>query len=127
MGVITGLLVSVKYLPSFKSTGLGDLVCSPGDGLVNIGRRMAHYPHGRKTAHETEATDRILRGGWSGGLDFAATFLKLPVSTTHVTAGAIAGVGAVQRVKAGALGSGFEYSVGLGFDDSRVGVVRLGV
>jgi PiT family inorganic phosphate transporter len=29
-----------------------------------------------------------------------ATFLNLPVSTTHVTAGAIAGVGSVQRVKA---------------------------
>ena len=29
-----------------------------------------------------------------------STFLKLPVSTTHITADAVAGVGSVQRVKA---------------------------
>jgi len=29
-----------------------------------------------------------------------ATWLRLPVSTTHVTAGAIVGVGAIQRIKA---------------------------
>jgi PiT family inorganic phosphate transporter len=29
-----------------------------------------------------------------------ATWLKLPVSTTHVVAGSIAGVGSIQRVRA---------------------------
>ena len=29
-----------------------------------------------------------------------ATWLRLPVSTTHVVAGAIAGVGSIQRVRA---------------------------
>jgi inorganic phosphate transporter, PiT family len=31
---------------------------------------------------------------------FATEYLQLPVSTTHVTAGAIAGVGSIQRLKA---------------------------
>jgi len=31
---------------------------------------------------------------------FATEYLQLPVSTTHVTAGAIAGVGSIQRMKA---------------------------
>jgi inorganic phosphate transporter, PiT family len=60
---------------------------------------MAHYPHGGKTAHEAEAADRICAEGGAAA-SILATFLKLPVSITHATAGANAGVGAVQRVKA---------------------------
>jgi inorganic phosphate transporter, PiT family len=89
------------------------------------GWRIIHTV-GKRLTKLKPRTGFCAEGGAAASI-LLATFLKLPVSTTHVTAGAIAGVGAVQRVKAGALGSGFEYSVGLGFDDSRVGVVRLGV
>jgi PiT family inorganic phosphate transporter len=33
-------------------------------------------------------------------IELATSYLRLPVSTTHVTAGAIVGVGLVQRLKA---------------------------
>ncbi len=100
MGVITGLLVSVKYLPTFKvpiwvilfahaAMGLGTL--SGGWRIIHtIGKRLTKLKPRTGFCAETGAATSIL----------IATFLKLPVSTTHVTAGAIAGVGSVQRVKA---------------------------
>ncbi len=100
MGVITGLLVSVKYIPSFKvpiwvilfahaAMALGTL--SGGWRIIHtIGKRLTKLKPRTGFCAEAGAAISIL----------FATFLKLPVSTTHVTAGAIAGVGAVQRVKA---------------------------
>jgi PiT family inorganic phosphate transporter len=100
MGVITGLLVSVKYLPSFKvpiwvvlfahaAMGLGTL--TGGWRIIHtIGKRLTKLKPRTGFCAEAGAATSIL----------ISTFLKLPVSTTHVTAGAIAGVGSVQRVKA---------------------------
>ncbi len=100
MGVITGLLVSVKYLKEFKvpvwvilfahaAMALGTL--AGGWRIIHtIGKRLTKLKPRTGFCAETGAAASIL----------FATFLKLPVSTTHVTAGAIAGVGAVQRVKA---------------------------
>lgn len=100
MGVVTGLLVAVKYLPSFKvpiwviffahaAMALGTLVG---------GWRIIHTV-GRRLTKLKPRTGFCAEGGAAVSILFA-TFLKLPVSTTHVTAGAIAGVGSVQRVKA---------------------------
>ncbi len=100
MGVITGLLVSVKYLPAFKvplwvvlfahaALALGTL--TGGWRIIHtIGRRLTKLKPRTGFCAETGAAASIL----------FSTFLKLPVSTTHVTAGAIVGVGSVQRVKA---------------------------
>jgi PiT family inorganic phosphate transporter len=100
MGVITGLLVSVKYLPSFKvpiwvvlfahaAIALGTL--TGGWRIIHtIGKRLTKLKPRTGFCAEGSAAASIL----------ISTFLKLPVSTTHVTAGAIAGLGTVQRVKA---------------------------
>ncbi len=69
--------------------GLGTL--AGGWRIIHtIGKRLTKLKPRTGFCAETGAAASIL----------FATFLKLPVSTTHVTAGAIAGVGSVQRVKA---------------------------
>ena len=68
-------------------------------GTLSGGWRIVHTMGGRLTrlkprtgfCAETAAAISIM---------FATEGLHLPVSTTHVTAGAIAGVGSIQRVKA---------------------------
>ncbi len=100
MGLITGLLVSTGYLKSFHvplwvllsahaAIGLGTLF--GGWRIVHtMGRRLTPLkPHSGFCA-ETGAAIAIL----------LSTHMGLPVSTTHCVAGAITGVGAVQRVKA---------------------------
>jgi PiT family inorganic phosphate transporter len=89
MGVITGLLVAVKYLPSFKvpiwviffahaAVALGTLVG---------GWRIIHIV-GRRLTKLKPRTGFCAEGGAAVSILFA-TFLQLPVSTTHVTAGAM--------------------------------------
>jgi inorganic phosphate transporter, PiT family len=100
MGVITGLLVSVKYLPSFKVPIWVILFAHLAMGLGTLagGWRIIHTV-GQRLTKLKPRTGFCAEGGAAASI-LIATFLKLPVSTTHVTAGAIAGVGAVQRVKA---------------------------
>jgi len=100
MGIITGLLVSGGYLKEFKvpvwvilsahaAIGLGTL--SGGWRIIHtMGRRLTKLKPRSGFCAETAAATSIL----------LATHLHLPVSTTHVTAGAISGVGSVQRFKA---------------------------
>jgi PiT family inorganic phosphate transporter len=100
MGIITGVLVTSGYLTSFRvplwvilaahsAIGLGTL--SGGWRIVRtMGTRLTKLkPRGGFCA-ETGAAISIL----------VATAVNQPVSTTHVIAGAIAGVGSVQRLKA---------------------------
>jgi len=100
MGIITGVLVTGGLIPTFHvpvwvvlaahaSIALGTL--SGGWRIVHtMGSRLTKLkPRGGFCA-ETAAASSIL----------FATALHLPVSTTHVIAGAIAGVGSIQRVKA---------------------------
>jgi len=100
MGIITGVLVSAGYLKQFAvpiwvilaahaAIGLGTL--SGGWRIIHtMGRRLTKLkPRSGFCAEAAAATSILL-----------ATHLHLPVSTTHVTAGAIAGVGSVQRFKA---------------------------
>jgi PiT family inorganic phosphate transporter len=100
-GIITGVLVSAKFLDHFEvpSWVLWAAYLSIGLGTMSGGWRIVHTMGGRLTrlkprsgfCAETAAAIAIL---------FATEALKLPVSTTHVTAGAIAGVGSIQRLKA---------------------------
>ncbi|MGD0360466.1 MAG: inorganic phosphate transporter [Bryobacteraceae bacterium] len=100
MGIITGVLVTSGYLTTFKvpvwvilsahaAIGLGTM--SGGWRIVRtMGTRLTKLkPRGGFCA-ETGAALSIL----------VATAVNQPVSTTHVIAGAIAGVGSVQRLKA---------------------------
>src|SRR5205807_10431675 len=100
MGIITGVLVTAGYLKKFEipipvilaahaAIALGTL--SGGGRIVHtMGRRLTRLKPRSGFCAETAAATSIL----------LATWLHLPVSTTHATAGAIAGVGSVQRFKA---------------------------
>jgi len=100
MGIITGVLVSGGYLQKFTvpiwvilaahtAIALGTL--SGGWRIVRtMGRRLTKLKPRSGFCAETAAASSIL----------LATWLHLPVSTTHATAGAIAGVGSIQRFKA---------------------------
>ncbi len=100
MGIITGVLVAGGYLKQFQvpvwvilaahaAIALGTL--SGGWRIIRtMGSRLTRLKPRSGFCAETAAALSIL----------LATELHLPVSTTHVTAGAIAGVGSIQRFKA---------------------------
>jgi PiT family inorganic phosphate transporter len=100
-GVITGLLVASGKLKTFEmpkwvifaaygAIALGTL--SGGWRIVQtMGSRLTRLKPRSGFCAETAAAISIL---------FATEYAHLPVSTTHVTAGAIAGVGSIQRLKA---------------------------
>ncbi|MGA3027644.1 MAG: inorganic phosphate transporter [Bryobacteraceae bacterium] len=100
MGVITGVLVTSGYLKTFQvpiavilgahaAIALGTL--SGGWRIVRtMGQRLTRLKPRTGFCAESAAAVSIL----------FATWLRLPVSTTQVTAGAIAGVGSIQRLKA---------------------------
>lgn len=100
MGVITAVLVATGFQKTFhvpiwvifaahSAIALGTL--SGGWRIVHtMGRKLTRLKPRTGFCAETGAAVSIL----------LATHLGLPVSTTHCLAGAIAGVGAVQRVKA---------------------------
>ena len=100
-GVITGVLVTAGFLKKFE---VPSWVIFLAYGAIALGTltgvwRIVHTMGARLTrlkprsgfCAETAAAMSIL---------FATETLHLPVSTTHVTAGAIAGVGSIQRLKA---------------------------
>ncbi|MBV8905035.1 MAG: inorganic phosphate transporter [Acidobacteriia bacterium] len=100
MGIITAVLVAGGFqrgfhvpdwviLASAAAMGLGTL--SGGWRVVRtLGTRLTRLKPRSGFCAETGAAISIL----------FATWLALPVSTTHVVAGAIAGVGSIQRVRA---------------------------
>lgn len=100
MGIITGVLVTSGYLKSFEvplwvilsahaAIALGTM-CGGWRIVKTMGSRLTRLkPRGGFCA-ETAAASSIL----------FSTYLHMPVSTTHVIAGAIAGVGSIQRPKA---------------------------
>ena len=100
MGIITGVLVTTKFLPGFRvptwvivaagaAIGLGTL--SGGWRIVHtVGSRITKLrPRGGFCAETAAATSILL-----------ATAVGVGVSTTHVITGAITGVGSIQRLKA---------------------------
>jgi PiT family inorganic phosphate transporter len=100
-GIIAGLLVASGALKTFEmpkwvifaaysAIALGTL--SGGWRIVHtMGSRLTRLKPRSGFCAETAAAISIL---------FATEYAHLPVSTTHVTAGAIAGVGSIQRLKA---------------------------
>lgn len=100
MGIITGVLVASGFqrgfhvpiwvvLSAHAAIALGTM--SGGWRIVRtMGTRLTRLkPRGGFCAEAAAASSILL-----------ATWLKQPVSTTHVIAGSIAGVGSIQRVKA---------------------------
>ncbi|MFB3828581.1 MAG: anion permease [Bryobacteraceae bacterium] len=100
MGIITGVLVTSGYLSTFHVPTWVILAAHAAIGLGTLsgGWRIVHTMGGRLTrlkprsgfCAETAAAMSIL----------FSTKLGLPVSTTHVIAGSIAGVGSIHRLKA---------------------------
>ncbi len=100
-GIITGVLVASGVLKTFEmpkwvifaaysAIALGTL--TGGWRIVHtMGSRLTRLKPRSGFCAETAAAISIL---------FATEYAHLPVSTTHVTAGAIAGVGSIQRLKA---------------------------
>ena len=100
MGLITGVLVTTKFLPTFQvpvwviisagaAIGLGTM--SGGWRIVHtMGSRITRLrPRGGFCAESAAASSILL-----------ATAVGVGVSTTHVITGAITGVGSIQRTKA---------------------------
>jgi inorganic phosphate transporter, PiT family len=100
MGMITAVLVAGGFQKGFRVPDWVILACAAAMGLGTLsgGWRVARTMGTRLTrlkprsgfCAETGAAISILLSTWFG----------LPVSTTHVVAGAIAGVGSIQRVRA---------------------------
>ncbi|MCC6589426.1 MAG: inorganic phosphate transporter [Bryobacterales bacterium] len=100
MGIITGVLVTAKILPTFHVPVWVILSAHAAIALGTLsgGWRIIHTMGGRLTRLKP-------RSGFcaetAAGLSIIfATMIGKPVSTTHTVAGAIAGVGSIQRVKA---------------------------
>ncbi|MCK9351231.1 MAG: inorganic phosphate transporter [Candidatus Paceibacterota bacterium] len=100
IGIITGLLVSAGYLSTFDvplwvvlsahtCIALGTLY-----GGKRIIKTMGHK------IFKLRPVDGVASESASATSIFLATFLGVPVSTTHVITGAISGVGSAQRFKA---------------------------
>ena len=100
MGIITGVLVTAGFLKTFEVPVWVILSAHAAIalGTMSGGWRIIHTMGGRLTrlkprlgfCAETAAASSIL----------FSTGLHMPVSTTHTVAGAIAGVGSIQRPKA---------------------------
>jgi PiT family inorganic phosphate transporter len=100
MGIITGVLFSAKFIPALKVPVWVIFAAHAAIALGTLsgGWRIVHTMGGRLTKLKP-------RGGFCAEAAAAisilfSTELKMPVSTTHVIAGAIAGVGSIQRLKA---------------------------
>ncbi|HEY3443995.1 MAG TPA: inorganic phosphate transporter [Paludibaculum sp.] len=100
MGIITGVLLTAGYLKSFEVQWWVVLSAHAAIalGTMSGGWRIVHTMGGRLTRLKP-------RGGFcaetAGAIAILLpTYLKIPVSTTHVITGAIAGVGSIQRLKA---------------------------
>ncbi len=105
MGVITAALISYEAATTATAQSfavptwviaLSATAMAPGNQL----RRLAHHPH------DGHAHREVASGGWLRGetaaasVIIAASHVGLPVSTTHVIAGSVMGVGARQRLSA---------------------------
>lgn len=99
-GILTGTLVAAGYIDHFaiplwvlllSYTTMGFGTFFGGWRIVNtMGKKLTRLRPATGACAETAAGFSIM----------LATILNLPVSTTHVTTGAIVGVGAAQRLKA---------------------------
>jgi PiT family inorganic phosphate transporter len=100
MGIITSVLVAAGYLKTFEVQWWVVLSAQAAIslGTMSGGWRIVHTMGSKLTRLKP-------RGGFCAETAGAIailfpTYLKIPVSTTHVITGAIAGVGSIQRLKA---------------------------
>jgi PiT family inorganic phosphate transporter len=100
MGIITGVLYSAKYIDKFEVPYwvLMSAYAAIGLGTLSGGWRIIHTMGAKLTRLKP-------RGGFAAETAAAVSILfssamEIPVSTTHVIAGAIAGVGSIHRIKA---------------------------
>jgi len=100
MGIITEVLVAAKVIQEFKVPIWVILSAHAAIALGTFfgGWRIIHTM-GKRLTKLKPRTGFCAETGAAGAILFA-THLGLPVSTTHAIAGALAGVGSVQRVKA---------------------------
>lgn len=98
MGIITGLLFSVGYIGSFD---VPLWVVLSAHGVIAIGTLFGGWriikTMGQKIV-KLRPIDGVCAETASAMSLFLATYLAIPVSTTHVITGAISGVGAAKRV-----------------------------
>jgi PiT family inorganic phosphate transporter len=100
MGIITGVLVTSGFQKNFDVHIWVILAAHAAIALGTLsgGWRIVHTVGGRLTRLRPRS-GFCAETGAAGAVLFA-THLGLPVSTTHAIAGAIAGVGSIQRFKA---------------------------
>jgi inorganic phosphate transporter, PiT family len=100
MGIITAVLFAAGIEKSFHVPNWVILACAAAMGLGTLsgGWRVVHTMGTRLTRLKPRS-GFCAEGGAAISILFA-TWLALPVSTTHVVTGAIAGVGSIQRVRA---------------------------
>ena len=100
MGIITLVLYTGGYLQSFKVPVWVILSAHAAIamGTLTGGWRIVHTMGARLT--RLRPRSGFCAEAAAAASIILATELKVPVSTTHVIAGAIAGVGSIQRVKA---------------------------
>jgi PiT family inorganic phosphate transporter len=100
MGIITGVLVTSGYLKSFEVPIWVILAAHAAIALGTLsgGWRIVHTMGGRLTRLKPRSGFCAETGAAASVL--ISTYMGTPVSTTHAIAGAIAGVGSIQRMKA---------------------------
>jgi PiT family inorganic phosphate transporter len=102
MGLITGVLVTSGYVSNQRfEVPLWVILAAHAAialGTLSGGWRIVHTMGGRLTRLKPRSGFCAETG--AAGAVILATHLGLPVSTTHAIAGAIAGVGSIQRMKA---------------------------
>jgi PiT family inorganic phosphate transporter len=100
MGIITGVLVTSGYLKSFDVPIWVILAAHSAIALGTLsgGWRIVHTMGGRLTRLKPRSGFCAETGAAVAVL--LSTYMGTPVSTTHAIAGAIAGVGSIQRMKA---------------------------
>ncbi|SPE41901.1 putative low-affinity inorganic phosphate transporter [Candidatus Sulfopaludibacter sp. SbA3] len=100
MGIITGVLVASGFQKGFEVHIWVILAAHAAIALGTLsgGWRIVHTMGGRLTRLRPRSGFCAETG--AAGAVLLATHLGLPVSTTHAIAGAIAGVGSIQRMKA---------------------------
>ena len=99
-GIITGVLFTSKYLSAFEVPAwvLFASYSAIALGTLSGGWRLVRTRGGRLTRLKPRSGFCAETGAASAVL--ISTHLGVPVSTTHAIAGAIAGVGSIQRMKA---------------------------
>jgi len=100
MGIITAVLVSSGFQKDFQVHVWVILAAHAAIALGTLsgGWRIVHTMGGRLTRLKPRSGFCAETG--AAGAVLLATHLGLPVSTTHAIAGAITGVGSIQRMKA---------------------------